>query len=69
MHGLYDMLGNVWEWCWDLYEKGGSIRVIRGGGWNGGARRCRSAIRNRFSPGIRFSFLGFRLSRSVALDT
>ncbi len=81
--GLYDMHGNVWEWTeddWHGSYKGapddgrpwiddprGSFRVIRGGGWDVGARYCRSAIRYGASPGDRSGALGFRLSRSVAL--
>lgn len=75
--GLYDMLGNVWEWCedrWqDHYEPGpapnptgpemGSKRVIRGGSWFNVARRVRAATRDWFSPEGRVNALGFRLAR------
>ncbi len=75
--GLYDMLGNVWEWCWDGHADyagdavdplgagpGASHRVYRGGSWNGGARNCRSANRYWYEPGYRYSLLGFRPARS-----
>ena len=79
--GLYDMSGNVWEWCWDWYGgystesvpnptdptggSSGSIRVFRGGGWCDDAGNCTVSLRNCNFPSIRGSFLGFRLVRSA----
>jgi formylglycine-generating enzyme required for sulfatase activity len=61
--GLYDMHGNVWQWCEDLFAPKSSLRVLRGGSWFDVAGYCRAASRRRRTPDIGFPDLGFRLAR------
>jgi len=63
--GLFDMSGNVSEWCWDLYVSYSSSRRIRGGSWYDFADNCAVAYRDSgSSPGNRSGNFGFRLARS-----
>ena len=64
--GLYDMHGNVWEWCLDIWEKTDTIRVIRGGSWNDSFDHCYSTSRSYEGPGIGRNKIGLRLVRLQA---
>jgi formylglycine-generating enzyme required for sulfatase activity len=63
--GLYDMHGNVWQWCSDVYEPGGSVHVARGGSWGSYGSSCPTAYRGE-RPASRGKFVGFRLVRSIS---
>jgi sulfatase modifying factor 1 len=65
--GLYDMLGNVWEWCWDIYDAMvyGTYRVLRGGGWFDEHWSCRASVRRRSHPTFQIDDVGLRIARSI----
>ena len=77
--GLYDMSGNVWEWCWDWYDENyyskspdynpmgadkGSKHILRGGSWNNIAKICRSAERGAWPTHSGNNHISFRLVRT-----
>lgn len=70
LHGLFDMLGNVWEWCWDHLDTAryGDYRVFRGGGFADEAWSVRASTRRGGAPRMHHDDVGMRLARG-AFDT
>lgn len=66
--GLFDMLGNVWEWCWDYSDPAryADYRVLRGGGWADRHWSVRASVRRGSMPGARLDDVGFRVAQGVA---
>lgn len=70
-YGLFDVLGNVWEWCWDYADTAryADYRVLRGGGWADKHWSVRASTRRGSMPGTRLDDLGFRVAQGAVGDS
>ena len=70
-YGLYDVLGNVWEWCWDRVDAAryGDYRVFKGGGWADPEWSCRVGVRRGNAPDALVEDVGFRVVRGAGRST
>lgn len=68
--GLFDMIGNVWEWCWDYADPAryGDYRTLRGGGWADEPWSCRASVRRGSAPDAVLEDVGFRVARGPVGD-
>ncbi|GAB3254796.1 formylglycine-generating enzyme family protein [Arthrobacter pigmenti] len=68
--GLFDMIGNVWEWCWDYADTAryGDYRSLRGGGWADREWSCRASVRRGSAPDALLEDVGFRAARGAVGD-
>ena len=64
-YGLYDINGNVSEWCWEVYPGSGRSRFMRGGGWNDYADYCEVSVRCWDRADYRYYYVGFRVVRNI----
>src|SRR5690606_4671805 len=68
--GLFDTIGNVWEWCWDRLDPAryGDYRLMKGGGWADPEWSCRVGVRRGNAPDAVVEDIGFRAARGAVAD-